>query len=101
MEISKALALVLLVTPLTFAFLLLSGYPVYLAFFAAFTVIIMTHYETSQRVSRRRELLMEEIPLFLSMLVTLCSRVSFFRKPSRHVPEPFPKTALSDTKSES
>ncbi len=71
MEISKALALVLLVTPLTFAFLLLSGYPVYLAFFAAFTVIIMTHYETSQRVSRRRELLMEEIPLFLSMLVTL------------------------------
>lgn len=70
-EISKTIALVLLVTPLSIVFLLITGYPLYLTAPAAAIVIVMTHCETSQKVARRRERLMEETPLFLSMLVTL------------------------------
>ena len=70
-QIRKTISILASTTPLFLFMLHLSGYPLYLTAPAEITLCLLIHHEISQRVQKRRENLMEEIPLFLSMLVTL------------------------------
>ena len=67
----KSLGVALLMLPLSIVILRILGYPIMLALPLIVLSIILVHQDLRSRVLRRREEIMEEIPLFLSMLVTL------------------------------
>jgi Flp pilus assembly protein TadB len=71
MQIRKIMSLVLITVPVFGCLLFYMAKPLYYLFPAECVLIFLIHHDMRQRVVRRRESLMEEIPLFLSMLVTL------------------------------
>jgi len=56
-------------------------------------LIVLIHHEISQRVQKRRENLMDEIPLFLSMLVTLMQSGVLLPKAIDTCSEAFPDSS--------
>lgn len=71
LQIRKTVSVVLFTVPLFIILLHAAKYPVYPAIIAEFILVLLIHHEVSQKVRTRRENLMDEIPLFLSMIVTL------------------------------
>ena len=71
LQIRKTVSVVLFTVPLFIILLHAAKYPVYPAIIAEFILVLLIHHEVSQKVRARRENLMDEIPLFLSMVVTL------------------------------
>jgi len=71
LQIRKIISLAILTTPVFICLFMYSGKPPYLVLPAECVLIFLIHHDLRQKVFRRRESLMEEIPLFLSMLVTL------------------------------
>ena len=92
LQIRKTISLALITTPLFIVLLYLAGYPLYLIFPAEIVLWILIHHEISQKVQKRRENLMAEIPLFLSMLVTLMQSGVLLPKAIDTCSEAFPDT---------
>jgi Flp pilus assembly protein TadB len=70
-QINRTIQLVILTIPLFTILFLLSGASMLFLVPAEFGIIVLTQFDLRGRAAERREKLMEEIPLFLSMLVTL------------------------------
>ncbi len=62
---------ILITAPLFLLLLSLSGFPLFLILPLELAVVLLTQIDLRNRAVERRETLMEEMPLFLSMLVTL------------------------------
>jgi len=92
-QIQKMISMVLVTTPLFITLLYLSGFPVYLIVPSEIILCVLIHHEISQKVQKRREYLMEEIPLFLSMLVTLMQSGVLLPKAIATCSEAFPDTS--------
>jgi len=92
-QIQKMISMVLVTTPLFITLLYLSGYPIYLIVPAEIALCVLIHHEISQKVQKRREYLMEEIPLFLSMLVTLMQSGVLLPKAIDTCSEAFPDSS--------
>lgn len=92
-QIKKTISLVLSTTPLFITLLYLARYPMYMILPSEIVLIVLIHHETSQRVQKRRENLMDEIPLFLSMLVTLMQSGVLLPKAIDTCSEAFPDSS--------
>jgi hypothetical protein len=92
-QIRKILTLLIVTTPLFIILLYFSGYAVYWTIPAEMILYILVHHEIRQKVQKRREALMDEIPLFLSMLVTLMQSGVLLPKAIETCSEAFPDTS--------
>lgn len=92
-QIKKAISLTIVMIPLLVAIMRLSGYPIFMIGPAEIAFLILIHHEISQKVQKRRENLMDEIPLFLSMLVTLMQSGVLLPKAIETCAEAFPDTS--------
>lgn len=92
-QIQKTFSLVAATTPLFITLLYLARYPIYMIVPSEIILIVLIHHEISQRVQKRRENLMEEIPLFLSMLVTLMQSGVLLPKAIETCSEAFPDSS--------
>ncbi len=92
-QIRKTIKILLLTIPLFISLLLLARYPVYLVIPGEILLIFLTHHEIHQKVQKRRENLMDEIPLFLSMLVTLLQSGVLLPKAIDTCSEAFPDSS--------
>ena len=70
-QISKTLQFIIVSSCLFTLLFILSGTSLFLLVPAELGIIVLAQFDLRNRVLERREKLMEEIPLFLSMLVTL------------------------------
>ena len=92
-QIQKMISMVFVTTPLFITLLYLSGYPMYLIVPSEILLCVLIHHEIIQKVQKRREYLMDEIPLFLSMLVTLMQSGVLLPKAIDTCSEAFPDTS--------
>ncbi len=92
-QIRKILTLLILTTPLFLILLYFSGYSYYFTIPAEIIIYLLVHHEIRQKVLKRREALMDEIPLFLSMLVTLMQSGVLLPKAIETCSDAFPDTS--------
>ncbi len=90
----KSFAVALFMLPLSVVILHLTGYPIILALPLIVFSIILIHHDLRSRVMRRREGIMEEIPLFLSMLVTLLQSGVLLPKAIETCTSAFPESGI-------
>ena len=90
----KTAGVVLFMFPLSAMILWILGYPVLLVFPIIALAILLIHHDLRSRVFRRREGIMEEIPLFLSMLVTLLQSGVLLPKAIETCASAFPESGV-------
>jgi len=93
LQIRKAITLVFTTTPLFIILLYFADYPIYWVLPAQVLLVALVHHEIRQKVQKRRENLMDEMPLFLSMLVTLMQSGVLLPKAIDTCSEAFPDTS--------
>ena len=69
--IYKTLSTILLLTPLFLLVFMLLSLPVFLVLFLDLLLLVLFHVDQQSMVNKRRLILMEDLPLFISMLSTL------------------------------
>lgn len=90
----KSLCVTLFMLPLSAMILRMLRYPIILALLLVVISIILIHHDLRSRVLRRREGIMEEIPLFLSMLVTLLQSGVLLPKAIETCSSAFPESGV-------
>jgi Flp pilus assembly protein TadB len=90
----KSLCVTLFMLPLSAMILRMLRYPIILALPLVVISIILIHHDLRSRVLRRREGIMEEIPLFLSMLVTLLQSGVLLPKAIETCSSAFPESGV-------
>ena len=69
--IYKTLSTILLLTPLFLLVFMFLSLPVFLVLFLDLLLLVLFHVDQQSMVNKRRLILMEDLPLFISMLSTL------------------------------
>jgi len=90
----KSLTAVLILMPIVLFILMLLSYPMLVAIPLLIIPVFLVHQDLRTRVFRRREEIMEEIPLFLSMLVTLMQSGVLLPKAIETCSSAFPETGV-------
>lgn len=80
--------------PFVLIILSMIRYPIFLTIPLTAFLLFLIHHDTKTRVLRRRESIMEEIPMFLSMLVTLLQSGVLLPKAIETCSAAFPETGI-------
>ncbi len=93
----KTVGVALILLPLITLILQLMSYPVLFSLPLLAVIIILMHHDLRTHVLRRREGIMEEIPLFLSMMVTLLQSGVLLPKSIETCASAFPDSGVMGT----